>query len=291
MTSESLTLSAPAKINLFLRVLHRRADGFHELETIFQEIDLADRLTLTFRPQGIELNCDQPELPVDDGNLVVRAAQALQRLCGIRAGCALNLEKCIPLSAGLGGGSSDAAVALLGLNHLWNLHLSPETLSTLAAALGSDVPFFLSGGTAYATGRGESLVPLNADPAYVGLLVYPKLRISTAWAYQAGRFSLTKSKNYFNLNFISNSLNDPSSWQDRFDNDLEAVVFRHHPLMAEILAEFKRAGAFYARMSGSGSTLFGLFDSEESARSAENRFDPYDRWVFRPVYRRHRSLS
>lgn len=288
---QSLAVSAPAKINLLLRVIGKRPDGFHELETVFQEIDLADCLTLTEQPEKIELTCDSGPLPTDNRNLAVRAALALQQMTGTRKGCSIDLRKRIPLSAGLGGGSSDAAAVLLGLNRLWNLDLKPMALLKVASELGSDVPFFLHGGTAYATGRGEQLRRLTATPPYFGVLIYPNLAISTKEVFAAGKFSLTNSENYFTFKFVSSSMKNPAQWTDRFGNDLERVVFERYPQLQELIVELRRAGAFYAHMSGSGSSVFGLFDSELAACSAKICFDPYDRWVFRPVYRQHRSLS
>jgi 4-diphosphocytidyl-2-C-methyl-D-erythritol kinase len=183
----SLEKLSPCKVNLLLNILGRRADGFHELETVLQPIRVFDRLTFARTARGIGLSCSAPGLPTDGRNLVVRAAAMFLEAAGIKDGVRMELEKNIPLAAGLGGGSGNAATTLLGLNELFGEPLTPTQLQVIATALGSDVPFFLQGQPALATGRGERIEPLEPFPALRGaafVLIHPGFGIATAWAYQ-----------------------------------------------------------------------------------------------------------
>src|SRR5437867_6760942 len=184
----ALTRKSPCKINLLLNVLGRRQDGFHELETVIQPVPLFDELEFQRRGQGIQLTCSEPSLPADSSNLVHRAAVAFLHAAGIAEGVSIHLRKRIPLAAGLGGGSGNAANTLLGLNELFGHPLPAHQMGQIAATLGSDVPFFLQDRPAFAAGRGERIAPLDPLPALRGafaLLVHPGFGISTAWAYQS----------------------------------------------------------------------------------------------------------
>src|SRR5437867_6634005 len=178
-----LDIRAYAKINLGLRILRKREDGYHEIETVFHRVNIFDEIRLS-PSTGISLTCNDPDIPVNDDNLCMRAASALRDKYAVGKGVHIELKKTIPAGAGLGGGSSDAASTLLGLNQLWKLHLDRENLEPLALRIGSDIPYFLHEGSAYATGRGEKLEDIGIDiPCWI-VLVYPKIQISTAWAYQ-----------------------------------------------------------------------------------------------------------
>jgi len=276
--------SAYAKVNLGLRVLGRREDGYHELETIFQEISVRDVLTIAVQPEGITIGCSDPVIPVDEGNLAWRAADLLRRSAGIGLGCNIQIKKNIPTGAGLGGGSSDAAATLKALNREWGLHWPLERLLPLAAELGSDVPFFLRGGCALGRGRGEILQPLAIPQGWWGVLVYPNLTISTRWVYENANFDLTKSlKNskFYSLTGFADKLSD---WDIHLVNDLEPVVFNKYPYLKKLVDGFKRAGAFYARMSGSGSAIFGLFLDKSDALSAlAGTESSHTTFLFHPV--------
>src|SRR2546423_207492 len=180
------------KVNLLLNILGRRADGFHELETVMHPVNLSDTLSFSRKPRSIELTCNDPGLPADSTNLVHRAAAAFFAQTRISEGVAIHLDKRIPMAAGLGGGSGNAATTLLAMNELFDLPLKPDELHQIAAAIGSDIPFFLQSRPALATGRGEKIQPLNFFPALRGtafILMHPGFGISTAWAYQQlGRF-------------------------------------------------------------------------------------------------------
>jgi 4-diphosphocytidyl-2-C-methyl-D-erythritol kinase len=267
----SLEKSSPCKVNLLLNILGRRPDGFHELETVMHPVAICDGLAFETGGQGIELTCTDPALPTDQNNLVHRAAAAFLQAAGISDGVKIHLEKKIPLAAGLGGGSGNAAVTLLGLNELFGGPLPAGRLADLAAALGSDVPFFLQSQPALAVGRGEKLTPCNPFPAMRGvvfLLVYPGFGISTAWAYQnLSRFPEAlngrpgRARQFVHL-LEGLSLGGVVAG---FYNSLEAPALEKFPLLA-ILQEFLRNnGAVAALMSGSGSATFALAGSRAAA--------------------------
>ncbi|MBD3374919.1 4-(cytidine 5'-diphospho)-2-C-methyl-D-erythritol kinase [candidate division KSB1 bacterium] len=276
-----------AKINLHLAITGKRSDGYHDIETIFQEIDFCDYMEFTPSSE-LSLSSNHPGLPLNEENLIIKAA----RLLSEDKGCHIHIEKRIPMGAGLGGGSSNAAATLLALNTLWDRGLSPEQLHTLAAQLGSDIPFFIIGGTAWARGRGERIHPLTPGPGYYGVLFMPDIHISTAWAYQNSKFILTKREKNLTLPIVSDVLNRPDAWKDLFFNDLEPIALKKYPLLHKIIATMYDSGAFYAHMTGSGSTIFGLFtDREQARRAADKCRDRGETTMFRPVIDRNQSIS
>lgn len=255
------------KVNLLLNILGKRSDGFHELETVMQPIALFDRLTFTPTAQGIELTCSEPILPTDSRNLVYRAATLFLQTAHIQDGVRIHLEKHIPLAAGLGGGSADAATTLLGLNELFGAPLGTDKLAQLAATLGSDVPFFLQAKPALATSRGENIQPLDEFPALRGtafLLVHPGFGIPTAWAYQklaefpdAIRGRPGRAQKLISL-LQSNSL---ESAAPELYNALEKPALQKYPLLSLFQQFFRENGATATLMSGSGSTTFAIASS------------------------------
>lgn len=264
-----VSVRAHAKINLDLRVLGTRPDGFHELRTVFQAVALHDVVECVEREGPFALECDVAGVPIDGTNLVWRAAEALWRSIrrtGPPANVMVRLTKRIPLQAGLGGGSSDAAATLIGLVRLWRLPLRPAQLTDVAATLGSDVPFFLSGGTALGLGRGEEVYPLADLPRHWIVLLIPGFGVSSADAYrwydgerEVGGASRREPQ------YV------PGPWPSRaaqMVNDLEAAIARHHPEIDQMRAALRRAGALAAAMTGSGSTVFGLFQRRREAESA-----------------------
>ena len=259
----AIRLEAFAKVNLSLVILGRRADGFHELDTVFQTIDLAD--TLTFEPaDGLRLAIDA-DLPVDDGNLVIRAARALASEAGIAPNAAIRLEKRIPWGAGLGGGSADAAATLLGLTALWGLPVEGRRLLSIAAGLGSDVPFFLFGGCARGTGRGERIEPMPDPPPAALVLLVPPFGLATPDVYRRVRApALTAGEGPTNL-----PGSGPGPAPDR--NDLEPAAESVRPEVRALRETLRSAGAIRARLSGSGSAVFGVFDDAGSAEEALSR--------------------
>lgn len=269
MTEPALVLKAPAKINLCLRVRGRRPDGFHDIESLFFQVDLYDRLAFYPAPE-LELCCSGFDAGNPTDNLVLQAARRLAERYGVREGVRLELTKNIPSGAGLGGGSSDAATALSGLNRFWNLGLSLETLHGEAEALGSDVPFFLYGPAARVSGRGEVVKPFTPAESFHAVLVKPGCSVSTAWAYRA--LSLTKNRQNNRLSCFGLAGGDLLSVASALWNDFETIVFERFPEIGEIKARLVAQGSCGALMSGSGAAVVGLFEDPEVARQAATAF-------------------
>jgi 4-diphosphocytidyl-2-C-methyl-D-erythritol kinase len=272
-----LEKGSPCKVNLLMNILGRRPDGFHDLETVMHPVRLEDTLRLARGGAGVTLTCSDPELPVDGRNLVHRAATGFLAAAGVPDGVTLHLEKRIPMAAGLGGGSGNAATTLLGLNELFGRPLDADRLQALAAALGSDVPFFLQDGPALGTGRGERIEPLGAFAAMQGrafLLIHPGFGISTPWAYQQlARFPAALHGRPGRARELVGLLHgtDWSAAAAGFYNSLEAPALEKFPLLV-LYQEFLRAeGALVALMSGSGSTTFAITRDEAGARRLEER--------------------
>lgn len=277
---QTLSGKAFAKINLGLRILDRRPDGFHELRTVYQTISLADRLTISFAlgvgEPTIELRCSDPELETDD-NLVCRAARELLRRLGMGGRVRLELRKRIPHGAGLGGGSSDAAAVLLALERLIQPRPPADLVYQAACALGSDVPFFLVGGQAAGVGRGEEVCPLADMPRTWLLVAVPDVRVATAEAYRnlaaARGPALTQDRKGFILSSFWAGVCAPERKGSDADadwaNDFEETVFESLPALKPLKQRLRDAGATRALLSGSGSALFGLFDDRASALKAK----------------------
>lgn len=270
MSEEKITLPAFAKINLGLRVKGRRVDDYHEISTVFQTITLHDSLTFVLtQNERVELVCSDPAIPTDESNLVVRAAVALCERFGVRRGVRVELEKRIPAGGGLGGGSSDAAVTLIALAHLWNIEADKRELEEIGALLGADVPFFLTGGTASGAGTGTDISPLEDAPKMHLAVATPSIRVSTAEAYKRlNAPALTKAEGVANLS-VSRTEADFSGFLCGITrNDFEAVVFGLHPEIVRARDALKQSGARVAMLSGSGSSVFGVFDSKGEAERA-----------------------
>jgi len=274
----TLTRQSPCKVNLLLNILGKRADGFHELETVLQPVPVCDELQFKRGGQGIELTCNHPSLPVDSTNLVYRAAATLLKAARRSEGVRIHLEKRLPLAAGLGGGSANAANTLLGLNELFSAPLNARQLEEIAAALGSDVPFFLQNQPALATGRGEKITPLDFSTALHGvfiLLIHPGFGSSTAWAYQA----LARHPEALNgrpgraqklVSLLQTG--DLAAAANEFYNSLEAPALSKYPLLALFQEFLKANGAAVALMSGSGSTTFALVRGQNAAEQLREHF-------------------
>lgn len=274
----TLEKSSPCKVNLLLNILGKRADGFHELETVMHPVRVFDQIGFARAGQGIQLTCSEPSLPADATNLVHRAAARFLEKARIRDGVRLHLEKRIPLAAGLGGGSGNAATTLLGLNELFGKPLAPEQLETIAASIGSDIPFFLQSRPALATGRGEKIQPLDPFPALQGaafLLVHPGFGIATAWAYQQlARFPAALNGRPGRAQKLVSLLQagDLKAAGAEFYNSLEAPALEKYPLLA-LFQEFLRAhGAAATLMSGSGSTTFAIVGTQAAAEELAEKF-------------------
>jgi 4-diphosphocytidyl-2-C-methyl-D-erythritol kinase len=263
----SLERTSPCKVNLLLNILGTRPDGFHELETIMHPVGFSDRLTFERGGGAVKLSCSDATLPVDAKNLVHRAATAFLGAAKISDGVRIRLEKKIPLAAGLGGGSGDAATTLLALNELFGQPLAAPALAALAATLGSDVPFFLQNRPALATGRGEKIEPLDSFSALRGkafLLIHPGFGISTPWAYRnLARFPDALNGRPGRAQKLASILQtaDLKTAAREFYNSLEAPAFDKFPVLA-LYQEFLRAhGALAMLMSGSGSTTFAIVEN------------------------------
>lgn len=255
-----LAAEAFAKVNRSLVVLGKRPDGYHELETVFQAVGLTDRLVFE-ESDALTLRVDDPSVPAGPENLVLRAARVLAEAAGVRARAAIELEKRIPAGGGLGGGSSDAAVTLLGLNALWGLGLSVERLAELGAAIGSDVPFFLFGGTARGSGRGERIEPLPDLPPRGVVLVMPPFPVATPDVFR----SLGAADWDGRPGVAGGGVPDR--------NDLEPAAESLFPQLGAVREALVSVGAEQARLSGSGSTVFGLFPDLGAASEASRRLE------------------
>lgn len=278
-----MTVFSPAKINLYLRILGKRADGYHELETLMLPLDFGDEITLRPRSDGLTLECDNPNLPTDDSNLALRAAKRLAEQCGVKRGAAIALTKRTPLAAGLGGGSSNAASVLLGLRQLWGLEANDSILHELAAGMGSDINFFMAGGAALCRGRGEQIEPVPCKLSASVLLVNPGFGISTKWAYESWAKAAVASRLTASLPQVSLLLralaeDDLAAVSRCLFNSLEAPSVRKFPVLELIKDAMRDDGASGALMSGSGATVFGLFadpkTAEESALRVREQFGP-----------------
>jgi 4-diphosphocytidyl-2-C-methyl-D-erythritol kinase len=280
VSQTTLTLPSFAKINWTLHVLGRRADNYHELHTIFQTITLQDTLHFALRDDDhLELACDAPDIPVDESNLIHRAASALREKYGVKKGASIMLEKRIPSGGGLGGGSSNAAVTLLALANLWEIETTQRELEEVGATLGADVPFFMTGGMALGIGLGTEIRPLDEVNAKHLLIVAPDVKVSTVEAYKAlNAPSLTKVRGDIILSISRASAEFADSFPRALRNDFEPVIFRLEPEIERARNALLNAGAIAAQMSGSGSSVFGIFDNREAQQRALEILQTEPRW-------------
>ena len=266
----SISLASFAKINLDLRILGTRPDGYHDLKTVFQSLALFDNVTVTARRGPLAVTCDEPDIPTDQRNLVWKAASLLHRVVTGKSsapgGIAIDLRKRVPSEAGLGGGSSNAAMTLLALNKLWKLDLDLASLTRIGARLGADVPYFLVGGTALGLGRGDDIYPLADMPPVHVVILRPGFGVATSDAYTWFDEELRRAKE------PAPRVVPPGwpAWSTTLRNDLEIPVVRHHPAIGRIKQSLVDAGAAFAAMSGSGSAVFGLFERADAARRTAN---------------------
>ncbi len=273
-----LEKKSPCKVNLILNILGKRADGFHELETVMHPVNLCDEMTFERAGTGLQLTCSHPELPTDSKNLVHRAATSFLAAAQISDGVRIHLQKNLPLAGGIGGGSANAAVTFTALNELFGMPLPLEKLHELAAALGSDVPFFLYDKPALATGRGEIIRTLEKFSALRGkafFLVHPGFGISTPWSYQSlARFPEALNGKAGRAEILISKLQagDLVAAAESFYNSLEAPAFDKFPVL-QLYQEFLRDhGALISLMSGSGSTTFAITESLAAAENLAEKF-------------------
>jgi 4-diphosphocytidyl-2-C-methyl-D-erythritol kinase len=270
----ALSARAPAKLNLGLHVLRRRPDGYHDVETVLHRIDWADRIAAA-PADTLSMTCSDPTLPTDDSNLCLEAAHRLSTAFEVTAGARLHLDKRVPYGAGLGSGSSDAAATLRLLVRLWNLDPAPEDLHDIAAAIGADVPFFLMDApAAYATGRGDVLTPLQGpESSYrmrgAVLVVVPDLEIATPWAYEQ---VTPDDQDRPDLPTLVQS-DDWKQWRRNLANDFEPPIAEAYPAIRDLRRQLREGGARYVSLSGSGSSVFGVFETRATAEAVQGELE------------------
>ena len=268
---EWFSLRSYAKINLGLLLLGKRDDGYHDIATVFQQIDLHDHISFRKIASSIRITSSNPTLPLDENNLVYKSCRLFQKAQGITEGLEVHIQKHIPIGGGLGGGSSNAAATLVAMNHLWKTNLSLAELLEMAIKIGSDVPFFLQGGIALGRGRGEILTPIQWPADWWIVLICPGIHVSSSWAYRQAKIALTKEEKFTKFRSIFKRYS-PHTLRTMLINELEGVVFQRHPILQEIKKQLYQRDAFYASMSGSGSSVYGLFSHRAQAEVAKASF-------------------
>lgn len=263
-----ITAVSHAKVNLFLRIVGKRANGYHEIRSVFQKVSLADTLIFTTNHHGaITLNCDDPELPRDRRNLVIKVAEALRNQVGSSLGADISLEKKIPVAAGLGGGSGNAAVTLQALAGIWGVDATFESLANLALSIGADVPFFLDGPCAFVSGIGEKVSQLSPKKSFPILIVKPDFGISAADAYKYSRFDFAPfEKSPEMVEDIESG--EPARAAKWMINDLEPWALEAYPKLAALKEKVEKTGPLRAMMSGSGSALFAVYETPEKCQGS-----------------------
>ncbi len=277
-----IIVQAPAKVNLCIRVLDRLPNGYHELWSLMHSVDLFDQLRIRLNPNHdrIRLTCDNSDLPVDQGNLVYRAAEGVLRRAERSIGVDIEIRKAIPLAAGLGGGSSDAAAAIYGLGHLLKLKWGLSEMCDVGAGLGSDIPFFFQSPCAMVRGWGQEVTPCTIEGKRWVVLVNPGFPIQTKWAYEqlaSNRSEIPPLSPWAET--VENQLE--VSWEDvikTMENDFESPLFPVYPILKYIKEKLGALGAQAALLSGSGATVFGVFDTPESAQAAEAQLQHDTQW-------------
>ncbi|MCD6440270.1 MAG: 4-(cytidine 5'-diphospho)-2-C-methyl-D-erythritol kinase [Candidatus Marinimicrobia bacterium] len=278
MDRTSHIIRSNAKINLCLRITGKLSNGYHTLSTIFQEIDLHDIITFTPSRRYI-LSCSDPKVPCDGRNLCSKAYAEMKQLAPQSPDWHIHLQKTIPVGAGLGGGSSNAATVIKFLNEQWELGLDEQQLIRIAVKIGADVAFYIHGKTQGAEGIGEQLIPLKLPRQFTLLLICPAIHISTKWAYQ--QFNLTKRKEGYKFHDVFES--GKIQWS-LFENQFESVVFSTYPEIGNIKTLLIKEGSQYAGLSGSGSTVFGIFKNRNNAEHARKAFDRHTTFISTPIF-------
>ena len=269
----TISLKAPAKINLFLEILGKRDDGYHEIETIMQEIALADNLQFEEIQEGVKLECNDKSIPLNQDNLVCKAANLILKECGIKKGVSINLEKKIPVGAGLGGGSSDAATTLKALNSLWGVGLNDGELMELAAKLGSDIPFFIKGKTSICSGRGEKISPVEVRNKMNFLILFPRVHISTETIYKNLKIDLTKKRKDVSFFLDALKYSESVGIGKLLFNRLEEVIFATYPDLLQVKHSLEFFDFCGLSISGSGSAFFGLCKDRHQAEAIKSKVE------------------
>jgi len=283
-----LEIKAPAKVNLYLRIIGKRTDGYHDIETIFQSVSLFDEIYLEeINSPEIKIECNHPQVPFREGNNVYQAVILLREHTGISRGIKIRLNKKIPVGGGLGGAATDAAAVLEGLNQLWQLNLPRESLFHLACKIGADVPFFLLRGTVLGEGRGDELKVLSPLPPVWLVIINPGFPTSTAKIYQRVRVELTNRSNDIKIMINAIESGNIKLLSRYLRNDLEAVVFPQFPILQQLKEKMIRLGALGALMAGSGSSIFGLVGEEKAAWEIKNQLREggiKDIWIVKAIF-------
>jgi len=282
--SKKVRVFSPAKVNLFLKVFRQRKDGFHDILSWMQMVDLQDQIEIEKIPRGIDIICDQKSVPTDSGNLAYWAVELFLRKTKSAGGVRVKIKKKIPVGAGLGGGSSNAASVLIGLQKLFKTKLTLAELALLAKKLGSDVPFFFTSGSALAAGRGEKLYSLNLPLNYWLVLVNPGFEVSTKWAYSQVEPGPIKHRSTLKAKQLT--IAEMLIQLKKLGNDFQKIVCRRFPEVGSIIQKLEKSGALYAAMSGSGPTAFGIFESRNAAGQAARRVarkKSWKSWVVKPI--------
>jgi len=279
-----MKILAPCKINLFLEVKNKRADGYHNIESIMVPVSLFDELEFKKAKEGISLSCSCGSIPVDDRNLVIRAARRLQDELKVKEGAKITLTKNIPVGAGLGGGSSDAAATLKCLLKLWKKRISRKKLMTIASSIGADVPFFINNRIAMVKGVGEKILPLKYMEKIYFVIVYPGFEVSTGWAYNNLGFPLTNRRKIHKIKSLLESGKGSDEWGLYLYNRLEGAVFQKYPKISLIKEKIRSMG-YLSLMSGSGSSIFGVVPSRRAGERLRKRLAPLGlkAWVVESV--------
>ncbi|MEQ8187955.1 MAG: 4-(cytidine 5'-diphospho)-2-C-methyl-D-erythritol kinase [Candidatus Eremiobacterota bacterium] len=264
----SLSEKAYAKVNLFLEIIKKRSDGYHEIRTVFQTISLADELILEKTEEGITINCKDSNVPVNENNLIYKAVKLIKEISGYNKGINIILKKNIPIAAGLGGGSSDGAATIRGLNKLLRLNLTPSEMLQIAATTGSDVPFLLEGGTVLAEGKGEKLVTFLPTPDLYIVVIKPDISVSTEWAYKQWKPGIKQCVNVENFIRNINSL----TGKNLLFNSFEGIIEKHYPVIKTIKEKLDMMGVKDNLLSGSGSSVFALTKELEKAEKIKKEF-------------------
>ena len=272
-TKNVISLKAPAKVNLFLEILGKRDDGYHEIETIMQEIDLADSLQFEETQEGVTLECNDKNIPANQDNLVCKAANLILEECGIKKGVLINLEKNIPVGAGLGGGSSDAATTLKALNSLWKVGLNNEELMEFAAKLGSDIPFFINGKTALCRGRGELITPVEVRNRMDYIILFPRVHISTETIYKNLKIDLTKKRKDVSFFLDALKYSEVAGISKLLFNRLEEIIFATYPDLLQVKSTLESFDFCGLSISGSGSAFFGLCNDRHQAEVIKSKVE------------------
>jgi 4-diphosphocytidyl-2-C-methyl-D-erythritol kinase len=275
---KTMELKARAKINLSLDVLNKRSDGYHEVKMIMQTLELHDSIIIREISEGIEVQCNSLWVPSNSNNIAYKAADLIIRSFGIKSGVNINIIKRIPVAAGLAGGSSNAAAVFKGLNEMFSLGISESELMTLGKQVGADVPYCIKGGTMLSEGIGEILTTLSQLPKTHIVLIKPKIGVSTAWVYKNLDLSIIKPRPETELLIRAISEKDISFLATNMKNVLESVTVPKHPIIDEIKKKMMNTDALGSMMSGSGPTVFGIYEDSKAAENAWNILKTDNRW-------------